>query len=364
MEKRIFLISGAGVAGLLTAALLGRQGHSVIVVEKRARNSTSETSEGRTVNFTLSERGRQALQAAGILDQVLSASVRLKARTVHHFGFKMQSLYGLHSEEQLDCVERSHLHQILLKEALAEPTVQFLFESEILSLDTIRKIAIITTGTREQSMSFDLLIGCDGVHSKTRKLLEAQSQVKTTLSVSDWKYTETTLTKIPPGLVSNSMHVWPRWNYVLCGLPTHDGRLILNRIFKSTAAHKKKAESIVRLKVHPWTIDGSVILIGDSAHAISPFLGQGMNMALEDAIRLVELLYASNISADALERFALSRAEVSNLLFEKSEKHFKFLARKLLNPVSVVIANLICRLRLWAPAMFKSAYTNLTGPSL
>ncbi len=371
MNQMRILITGGGIAGSFAALLLGRDGHEVHVIEKRVLNPENITAQGRTGNFTLSERGRQSLKFAGLLDKVMEYALPLRGRLVHlpYSPFALPSPYGALQEDCLHSISRTHLHMILLEEASATPGVTYHFGHELADVDPFKKEARITSPEGEWSMNYDLFIGSDGVHSVTRGMLVERGLVKVDFLPSEWCYAEESSEQSVSLEQREYLHVWPQSDGVVCGLPMLDGTLRLNYLFrKGTWPIRQFAQvhRITRLKVDPWFVGDATVLIGDAAHSMSPFLGQGMNMALEDAAVLVlKIRQAGRVGAEVLKEFQDARQKIANALIELSEEHSVTLARKLRNPVFIAKQHLHAAARRRFPAFFDvTAYNAWTRGSL
>lgn len=370
MKKLRILITGGGIAGSFAALLFGRDGHEVHVIEKRVLNSGNFTAQGRTSNFTLSERGRQSLRRAGLLEKVMEFALPLKGRLVHlpYLPFPLPSPYGAFSEDCLHSISRMDLHLILIEEAQATPGVTFHFGHELVDFDPFTKEARLKSPAGEWSTDFDLFIGSDGIHSVARGILVDRGLVKVEFLPSEWRYAEVITDRSVSLAEREYLHVWPRRNSVICGLPMLDGTLRLNYLFREKDRHEyevSKVNKITRLKVDPWHIGDSTVLIGDAAHSMSPFMGQGMNLALEDAAVLAKMIREADVlNAEVLRNFQEARQEIANKMIEISEEHSVTLARKLLNPIFIAGQHVHTVARRNFPTFFeKSAYNTWTRGS-
>ncbi len=325
-EQTIYL-AGAGLAGCVLACYLSRRGYAVEVFEKRADMRRAEVERGRSINLALSERGIVALREIGVLDEVMNMALPMRGRMIHdRDGNQSLQPYSTHAEEVIYSVHRGELNQILIDAAEAAGA-RFHFDSPIESLDPAN--ALLQLAGREAiDLTGSPLLGCDGVGSVVRQALESGANTDTTIDWLPHGYQEF---NIPPDadgahqLAPDALHIWPRHEFMLIALPNPDGSftatlflahegeersfaaiadadaarrffqhefpdfmdLVGDDFARQHAEHPVSPLGTVRCQ--PWHHD-HIALVGDAAHAVVPFHGQGMNCAFEDCTEINRLL--------------------------------------------------------------------------
>lgn len=346
-SDKTILIAGAGLAGALLATLLARQGFSVDVLERRPDPRQRGYEGGRSINLALAERGLHALDAAGLRDAVLAQSVLMRGRMVHALGAEPQLLhYGRDDSEVIWSVHRGRLNLLLLDAAEAAGA-RLHFERRIQSVDFFHNVVEIVSD-RQHSVAgkpFDVLIGADGAGSAVRQAMQAHTPLGERVESLGHSYKEL---EIPPAadggfrIEPHALHIWPRGGYMLIALPNlersftvtlflpNDGphpsfatvqsvdeaRALFEREFPDALAHiPALAEDFIAHPTSPlatlyldrWHLDGRAVLVGDAAHAMVPFHGQGMNCAFEDCVALARHMAAADGFDDAFAGYQTER---------------------------------------------------------
>ncbi|MGH8275054.1 MAG: FAD-dependent oxidoreductase [Gammaproteobacteria bacterium] len=324
---------GAGLAGPLAALLLAQKGWQVTVIERRADPRTGTGVGGRSINLALAARGLRALAAGGIEAQVKPLLIPMRGRMTHDREGKTELLpYGQRPEEVIHSVSREGLNRLLVEAAAATGRIEFLFERTLEDFDPERgALTLAGAGDRSETLEAKITIGADGAGSALRRALIERGIVRAREDMLDHAYKELS---IPPGKNSahsierEALHVWPRGGYMLIALPNTDGSftvtLFLSRdlaregepgfasLTTPAAVEKFFAREFPDALVlmpnlakeffanptgalgtvysEPWHAEGKALLLGDAAHAIVPFHGQGMNAGFEDAAELAGLL--------------------------------------------------------------------------
>lgn len=319
MKNKVSII-GAGLVGSLLALTLRREGFDVDVYEKRTDPRLADLQEGRSINLALSDRGIRPLQDAGVFEEISKTLVPMHGRMMHnHAGELTFQSYG--SESQfINSVSRAHLN-IKLIEAASDAGVQFFFEKKCSEVDLEAGILTFSDGTNVAS---EVIFGADGAFSAVRKRMEQTDRFSYSQYYIEHGYKELS---IPPknggfSLEPNYLHIWPRGNFMLIALPNNDRSFTctlflpfegensfqnlsnkdqVNAFFQREFKDAKKllpdltdqffenpTGSMVTTKANPWN-RGKCVLIGDAAHAIVPFYGQGMNAGFEDVTILQQL---------------------------------------------------------------------------
>ncbi len=321
-HKNISII-GAGLAGSLLSIYLARRGFGVTVFEARGDMRKETVAAGRSINLALSDRGIAALREVGMDEYMLNEAVPMHGRMIHSVSGETKLLpYSGREGEYINSVSRSGLNIALINEAEKHPNVQFVFNERCVDLDIKSGEAMFASG---RTMRSDTVIATDGAGSPVRQAMQKQ--------VPDFRFSSVFLDHgykelhIPPGpngeyfLEKNVLHIWPRHQFMMIALPNFDGSftctLFLEKselealdtgdkvleFFKREFANAvpympslvedffaNPTGELGTLKCWPWHFEGKVLLLGDSAHAMVPFYGQGMNCAFEDVRTLDGLL--------------------------------------------------------------------------
>jgi len=320
---------GAGLTGPLLAISLAQRGFPVQIFERRPDMRLIRTSAGRSINLAVSTRGIHALREAGLWDQMSRIIIPMKGRMMHSLtGDLTFQLYGRNDTEVINSISRADLNVALMNAAEVQG-VTIHFGERCTGIDWNTGGARFRneeTG-RETTVDSEVVIGTDGSASAIRQDMQKLGRLNFSQEHLDYGYKELTIAAGPGGkhlLEPNALHIWPRGAYMLIALPNIDGTFacILFLPFEgpesfanldtSEKASNFFAErfadalplmpqlqenysgnptgSMVTLKCAPWQVGGKVLLLGDSAHAIVPFFGQGMNCAFEDCTVFLELL--------------------------------------------------------------------------
>jgi kynurenine 3-monooxygenase len=320
---------GAGLTGPLLAISLARRGFPVRIFERRPDMRLTRASAGRSINLAVSTRGIHALRAAGLWDQMSRIIIPMKGRMMHSLAGELTfQPYGKNDTEVINSISRADLNVALMNAAAAHG-VTIHFNERCTGMDWN------TGGTRfrneqtgrESTADSEIVIGTDGSASALRLDMQKRGSANFTQEHLDYGYKELTIAAGPGGkhvLEPHALHIWPRGAYMLIALPNIDGTCacILFLPFEgresfATLNSSEKAQhffdqrfpdavplmpqlqenytanptgSMVTIKSAPWQVDGRVLLLGDAAHAIVPFFGQGMNCAFEDCTVFLELL--------------------------------------------------------------------------
>lgn len=347
-------IVGAGLAGALLAVLLARRGFKINLYERRPdpRHSTAES--GRSINLALAARGIRALEHAGVMDRIRPLLIPMRGRMVHDIsGSASLQSYGQREHEVIYSVGRAALNRVLIEEAARYDTVAMYFEHTCLEADPEHNLLRLNDRGQSRELAVPLAptIATDGAGSAVRVSLASAHRVTVREDWLDHDYKELTIPAARGGrhiLDANSLHIWPRGGFMLIALPNTDGSFTatlflarkgpnsfesltdpsaLNEFFRREfadvlplipdltqqfAAHAQGQLGTVHLT--PWHIGGSVLLLGDAAHAIVPFHGQGMNAAFEDCSTLDTLLDSHQDWESLFTEFAQSRGPNSTAI--------------------------------------------------
>ena len=323
-SQRIAIIGG-GPAGSLLAILLARRGLAPLVIERGRRFSYSAPRGGRSINLALAARGIAALRRAGVEAEVAKLLIPMRGRMVHDLDGAQRFLpYGQRETEEIYSVSRATLNTVLYELAAQRHGVEYRFGEECVGVDA-RGMPLIDSGGAKKRFDADVVLAADGAGSEVRRALAARGAITAREELLDHGYKELTLAARGGefALSPNALHIWPRGGFMLIGLPNPDrtftatlflphrrgpsfegvrpteARAFFDREFADAvplihALERDYAEHPVGVlgTVHcrPWSFANRVLLVGDAAHAIVPFHGQGMNAAFEDCVVLDELI--------------------------------------------------------------------------
>ena len=327
MKKNITII-GAGLVGALLSIYLKRRGYQVSIYERRHDMRKQEMSAGRSINLALSDRGLLALEKIGLKEDIQSICIPMYGRFIHNIdGSTVTQPYGI-NDQHINSVSRATLNMKLMDLAEANG-VDIFFNHKCQEIDWEKnKITFETDNNQIETLYFDLLFGSDGAFAATRLAHQLQHhKFDYHQYYIDCGYKELT---IPPtvdddfAMEVNALHIWPRKDCMLIALPNLDKSFTCTLFFPfegplsfSNLDTKEKVEdffktnfadviplmpnyvedffnnptsSLVTVKCFPWIREDKFCLIGDAAHALVPFFGQGMNCGFEDCRILDELI--------------------------------------------------------------------------
>ena len=339
MKKSVTIV-GAGLVGSLLSIYLSKRGYKVNVFERRADMRLETMSAGRSINLALSDRGWRGLEGVGIAEDIKKISIPMYGRFIHHKdGTNAYQPYGK-DNQAIYSVSRADINMKLMDLAEQQENVNIQFNKKCTLIN--RKDLAITFEdnlTKEISnTSADLLFGADGAFASSRLSIQLQSdRFEYNQHYIDCGYKELI---IPAGkngeflLDKNALHIWPRGSFMMIALPNPDGNFTCTlflpfegeKSFSNLKTDKQvedffKSEfsdaftlmptlisdfktnataSLVTVKCAPWVFDNKIGLIGDAAHAIVPFYGQGMNCGFEDCVVLNELIEKHNDDWDII----------------------------------------------------------------
>jgi kynurenine 3-monooxygenase len=322
-------IVGAGLSGSLLAVLLGRRGFAVTVYERRPDPRLASVDAGRSINLALAARGIRGLTLAGVLDRVMPLTTVMRGRMVHEYdGAAALQMYGVRPDEVLYSVSRGDLNRVLIDAAAALPNVTLKFGQICLGLAHEKNFLELRdeTSGRIYHAAAQPGIATDGAGSEVRDSLMAREVATVREEPLEHDYKELTIPARAgvPALEPNALHIWPRGGFMLIALPNLDGSFTatlflakhgpnsFDELGSADAVEGFFAREFPSAKAlmpdlarefleHPqgslgtvytqgWHLGGDVLLLGDAAHAIVPFHGQGMNCAFEDCAELIRLM--------------------------------------------------------------------------
>jgi kynurenine 3-monooxygenase len=329
-RKPKFLVVGGGLGGSLLATRLGRAGFEVDVYEMRGDMRVESIAAGRSINLALSHRGICALDEVGLANEALSQAIPMKGRMIHSTeGALNFQPYGTEPNQAIYSISRAALNMVLLDAATECPGVRLFFHERCTHLDLETGAVEFAHGdsSRKSVVEDRVVLGADGAFSAVRQRMQRLDRFNYRQDYLEHGYKELT---IPPGsrgshaLEKNALHIWPRKSFMMIALPNLDGSFTCTLFFPldgpvSFAALKTESDlqaffegtfpdavplmpdlageffrnptsTLVTIRCGPWFVRDRVALVGDAAHAVVPFYGQGMNAAFEDVLVLRETL--------------------------------------------------------------------------
>lgn len=330
MHKEKVIIIGAGLCGTLMAMRLSQRGYDVDVYEKRSDPRRADYVGGRSINLALSDRGLAALEMVGLAEEVRSEIIPMYGRMIHPQDGGGGKLYKYSGRPQdwINSVSRSGLNIRLLEEADKFENIDFYFDSECSYVDTDRTQLTVTIDGETQTHQADVILASDGAGSAARQSFMSQgNKIRFDFSIQylDTGYKELSLPAVDGdwAIDAHALHIWPREGFMMIALPNMDKSFTLTlfipfegkgsleeldsddkilAFFKHNFPklepyyqhmladfHSNPTSSLGTVRCYPWLV-GRTLLLGDSAHAIVPFYGQGMNCAFEDCKVLDELI--------------------------------------------------------------------------
>lgn len=391
---KIIGVIGGGVSGLATAIELSKLNYRIILFEKYSP-AHKPLNNFLTFNFTINYRGVKSLQQLGLWGEVKARATPLHSRVIHSKHAVKVQKYSLKDEFVLYSIPRFDLLSILYESAKARANIDIRAQCTVTNIQNEKTFATIEylNQGNENKESVDFVIAADGANSSVRTLFE--DQFKPILKDFEWGYIETTIPKNESQLIRKinrkSLHVWPGDNFLSVGIPNNDESISLLYLSSfNQDGDKAEVENFLKLAKHNisqsvgnistlpslnhcsrigriktvkcsnWCIDNTILLIGDAAHAICPFYGQGMNSSLEDACTLRDLLNSTPFS-EVFEKFYSIRKPSMDILSYLSEKHFYRLKDKLHSPFYNAVYKLDLNLSRKYPKLWLHEYTKLSN---
>ena len=330
MSKANFTLIGAGLTGPLLATYLAQRGHSVEIYECRPDMRKESISAGRSINLALSARGNHALKEVGLYDKIKLNTIPMKGRMIHDLdGSTHLQPYGQKENEVIFSVSRAQLNMELMTWAEETGNVTIRFNHQLISADLEQNKLMfqLSDSLEEIELSFTRVIGCDGSASILRKSIVEKADIQYVKKPLGHGYKELTIPPLESGefqIEPNALHIWPRGNYMLIALPNNDYSFTCTLFFPMAGATSFKTVKtekdildlfqsqfpdaiklmptlvedfqsnptgdLASVYCKPWHFVDKALLIGDAAHAVVPFFGQGMNASFQDCSALAQLM--------------------------------------------------------------------------
>jgi kynurenine 3-monooxygenase len=326
-----FVLIGSGLAGGLLAAYLGRRGYEVDLYERRADPREGNIVGGRSINLALSTRGIHALQQLDIADEVLQHAIPMRGRMIHDRSGDLHfAPYDVDPNKHINSIGRAALNTTVIEAAQRYPNVRVHFNHQCTDVDLDSATAQLLNTSTSQLLqtSGDAVMGVDGAFSAVRQSMQKKlAEFEYDESYLAHGYKELTIPPAPDGswrMEKEALHIWPRKSFMMIALPNPDGSFTCTLFWEFEGPHSFESTktdddvrrffdeefpdavplmpnlltdfrqnptgSLVTIRCAPWFYKDKVALVGDAAHAVVPFYGQGMNAAFEDCVVLDECL--------------------------------------------------------------------------
>lgn len=359
MSKETIHVVGGGLVGTLTAVFLAQRDFQVELYERRGDMRKENVDAGRSINLVVTPRGLVALDKVGLKENILELAIPLEGRMLHDGkGTETYVPYGHKEGEVINAVSRGLLNMRLLDAAEAYENINIHFDMPCTGYDIESKTIKFKGG---QTVHAEVTIGTDGAFSAIRRSMFDQ--------VMNFNYAQSFLEHgykelvIPPHedgshrIKKDALHIWPRGDYMLIGIPNIDGSFtgtlffpykgdpsfetlqseddvltFFNDVFPDAVEIMPDLTSdfmtnptgaLATVKCYPWHVGGQVVLLGDAAHAIVPFYGQGMNCGFEDCTALGEILDSGETNWEVIfEKLGEARKPNTDAIADMAVENF------------------------------------------
>ena len=399
IEKRVTIVGG-GLVGCIWAVFLAKRGYHIDVYERRGDMRAASYTGGRSINLAMSTRGWNALEKAGISEQLRSVAIPMPGRIMHSTqGELTHQPYGKDGQA-IYSVSRGGLNKALLELADGFENVTFHFHEKCVALDDSTCDLVFEHELTKQktSVQSDLVFATDGAYSAIRNTLQRQPRFNYSQQYLDYGYKELTIPATANGeyaMDANGLHIWPRGKFMMIALPNPDCSFTctlfmpfdgdnsfaslqteqdLTSFFEqyyadtiplmpdyTTEYFSNPTPALVTVKCHPWSFKSKVLLLGDAAHAIVPFYGQGMNCGFEDCTILDSLIDEHNEDWDSIiAHFDDTRYKDSDAVAELALRNFIEMRDLVGDPLFLLRQKITAYLHQQYPTEFLPLYTQVT----
>ncbi len=360
-NERVTVV-GAGLVGSLLSLYLARRGFQVEVLERRPDMRREVVDAGRSINLAISTRGLYALRQVGLEEEALRHAIPMRGRMIHPVRGELAfQPYGKDDSQHINSLSRAWLNQFLMTQAEATDRVRIRFRQRVSGIDfesgtlTVHDDATGTTRTEATAALF----GTDGANSVVRQAMVQRPGYTASQEQLSHGYKELTIPAGPEGawrMEKHALHIWPRGSYMLIALPNLDGsftctlflpfqgpvsfetldapgkvRAFFEEQFPDALAlipdlvetfFRNPTGHMVTVKSAPWHVGGRAVVLGDAAHAIVPFFGQGMNCGFEDCVVLDACLRGHARWEDVFPEFSALRKPHADAIADMAVENF------------------------------------------
>jgi kynurenine 3-monooxygenase len=394
-DKHITLI-GAGLVGSLLAVFLAKRGYQVDIYERRPDLRCSDISAGRSINLALANRGIKPLEAVGLMDEVEKLLLPMRGRMVHDLeGNSNFQAYGQKPHEQIYSVSRGDLNKLMMTAAEQTGLVKIHFNHQLQHVDfDNNQLTLLDEKQQSQQVPFKRVIGTDGSGSVVRQAIMAKVGDYDKEEALGHSYKELSIAPGPKNsfkIAKDALHIWPRGGFMLIALPNLDGSFTLtlfmpnegetsfssidnaaklDAFFDQHFAHVKPlihnlhgdffnnpTGRLATVRCSPWHFEDKALLLGDAAHAIVPFHGQGMNCGFEDALAFAEVLDSGiNDWKQIFARTEQARLANANAIADMAIENYREMRDSVLHSDYLLKKQIAFQLEQWFGERFTPRY--------
>ncbi|MDA0568930.1 MAG: NAD(P)/FAD-dependent oxidoreductase [Bacteroidetes bacterium] len=398
-------VVGAGLVGSLLGLMLAQLGYKVTIYDRRSDPRKGKAIEGRSINLALSDRGWRALEKAGVADRVREIALPIKGRRMHdHSGKETFQAYGV-GNQCIYSVSRAGLNLILVKAAEENPSLEVKFDHMSIGYKIEDKDGVSGVNLNFKNrpdILHDRIFGADGAFSAIREKMTHTNRFDFSQQYLPHGYKEIFMSANPQGgfrISEDGLHIWPRGNFMLMALPNPGGTFtctlfapfegeesfeniksnddvmeFFKRHFPDAIQHlpnliddwnTNPVSSLCTVKCHPWNINSRVAIIGDAAHAIVPFFGQGMNSGFEDCTILSSLIDESAPTSEAdwhslMDEYTRVRKPAGDAILDLALHNYIVMRDKTGDPDYLLQKRIEARIAAAHPDRWKPLYTLVT----
>jgi len=396
MERRDVVVVGAGLVGSLAAIFLARRGLTVEAFEQRPDPRVADGESGRSINLVVAARGIRALERLGLWQEVRQLTVPVTGRMMHSLAGELTfQPYGRDRSECNYSVSRGELNRFLIEQA-ERSGVAVRFGHRLVAADLERATLDFDDGADGPRVRVRAgwILGADGAGAMVRQQMQRQVPgFHESVAPLGWGYKELTIPVAPGGgyrVEPQALHLWPRGGLMLMALPNRDQsftvtlylpdeafaalgdadavRRLFEREFPDSIEliddlggefFRNPTGSLATVRCRPWHWRDRVALIGDAAHAIVPFFGQGMNCGFEDCRLLDELLggHGPEERARMLRAYEVARKPDADAIAAMALDNFVEMRDRVGDAAFLLRKQVEHRLETEIPAEYRSRYS-------
>jgi kynurenine 3-monooxygenase len=395
------LIVGAGLGGTLMACLLARAGHEVDLFERRPDPRLSGYVGGRSINLALSARGIHGLTTAGLAADVLRDVIPMRGRMIHSTAGELAfQPYSANPSDAINSISRGGLNINLLEAAAKYPNLRQHFNQRCVDVDLSAPAATFVDeiSGASRTVSAEIIVGADGAFSAVRGKMQITDRYDYSQSYLQHGYKELTIPPAAGGAFAmepNALHIWPRGGFMMIALPNQDRSFTCTLFWPFRGPRSFEAVSraedvlpffqsqfpdavplmptlvedymrnpigtLVTVRCAPWHMGGKVVLLGDAAHAIVPFYGQGMNAAFEDCVALEQCMREHEPDfSRAFEAYAAMRKPNTDAIADMAMDNFIEMRDHVASPMFLLRKKTEQMLQRVFPAWFMPLYNMIS----